>query len=438
LFVIDSPGGRVDYMEKILRSVEKARLEGVRTAAWVEGNAWSAAAIIAIACDRVYMSPTSSLGAAAPIFLTEKGIEMAPEKIVSAMRTQARAMAERTKRPAVIAEAMVDKDVEVLEVRVDAQRRYVSGREWEDLKARSYREGFEAVSERTVNPAGKLLSLSSSQALEVGMADGVAADLEAVLAKEGLAGAEIVPLSLTWSQHLANFLNLPLVSVLLFMLGIAGLYAEFKAPGFGLPGVVGIAALALFFFGRYTVGLAEAHEILLFGAGVILIAVEIFVLPGFGVAGVIGIVLVLAGFFLSSQDFLLPRSPEQEADFRANVAWSVLTILGTAGAIAGLALLLPRSPWMKRLALKAPITQTSQTGSAVMRPDRDLVGLRGSAETLLRPSGKGRFGDLTLDVVTEGDYVEPGTPLVVEKVEGNRIVVAPARTPPAAEGAGER
>jgi membrane-bound serine protease (ClpP class) len=427
LLVVDSPGGRVDYMEKILRSVEKARVAGVRSAAWVEGNAWSAAAIIAIACDRIYMGPTASIGAAAPIFVTEKGIQMADEKFVSAMRTQARAMAERTRRPAVLAEAMVDKDTEVLQVLVDGEKRYVSAGEWEDLRNRSYREGFEATLERTVNPKGKLLSLSASQAVEFSMADGIAGDLDAVLAREGLAGAEVVPLVLTWSQHLANFLNSPVVSILLFILGIAGLYAEFKAPGFGLPGIVGIAALALFFFGRYTVGLAEAHEILLVAAGVALLIVEVFLVPGFGIPGILGIVMILAGFFLSSQDFLVPRTPEQAVDFRWNVIRSALTLLGTAGVIAVLANLLPRSPLFRRLELKAPITETSQTGSADMHLANDLLGRRGFAETMLRPSGKGRFGELTLDVVTEGDYVEPGQAIVVQKLEGNRIVVAAVR-----------
>ncbi|MHC4779510.1 MAG: NfeD family protein, partial [Planctomycetota bacterium] len=362
IIVIDSPGGRVDYTEEILKSLESLRSVGVRSAAWVRGNAWSAAAIIAVACDRIYMNRASSIGAAAPIFMTQEGVQDAGEKFVSALRTEARSNAERSGRPAALAEAMVDKDIEVFEVRVDGERKFLTGVEWRDLKERSYREGFEAVVERTVIEKGKLLSLTASQSLDYGFVNGAASSLDEVLEAEGLPDASVSTFELNWSQGLANFLTLPIVSILLLVLGVGGIYVEVKMPGFGFPGVLGILSLLLFFFGKYAVGLAEIYEILLFFLGVVLIFVEVFVTPGFGVAGVAGMALMLAGLFLSSQDFIVPRSPDQWIMLRDNLTYTVVGLGGAVVMLVFLGTLLPRSPMFKRLALRARITEEAQTG----------------------------------------------------------------------------
>ncbi len=428
LLAIDSPGGRVDYTEEILGALERARTAGIRTVAWIKGNAWSAAAIIATACDRIYVKGNASLGAAQPIFMTGEGVEEAGEKFVSAMRTEARANAERTGRPAALAEAMVDPDTEVYEVLDRGKRKFLTALEWKDLREKSYREGFEVVVESTVIEKGKLLSLTARKALDYGYVDGEAASLDRVLETEGLATAEVIEFELSWSQHLANFLTLPLVSMVLLILGIAGIYVEIKAPGFGVPGILGAACLFLLFFGKYSVGLAEIHEILLFLAGIVLILVEVFVTPGFGVPGIAGAVLIVAGLLLSSQDFVIPATELQQRAFFDNVVRTLLSMGGAVVALVFLGAVLPRTPLFRRLELRAPSLEESQGGSAVQRFDENLEGLAGTAETALRPAGRGLFGARRLDIVTEGDYVEAGTPIRIYHVEGNRIVVVPEET----------
>jgi len=428
LFEIDSPGGAVSSLGDILNDIVRARTAGVRTVAWIRGNAWSAAAILAIACDRVYMNRSSSLGAAQPVFISpvptgDKPINPAGEKMTSAIRTQARSHAENTGRSPALAEAMVDPDVAVYEAIVRGERRFLTETEWEGIQSRSLREGFEAEIVGTVIEKGKILSLSAKQALDVGFADGMAATRDEVLEAEGLSGAELVGGKLTWSQNLANVLTSPLVSMLLLILGIGGIYMEIKAPGFGLPGILGICALFLFFFGKYAVGLAEVHEILIFFAGVVLILVEVFITPGFGVPGVAGILLMVAGLLLASQDFLYPTNEAQWALLRSNAIFTTLSLAGAVVLLLFMGTVLPRSPLFRRMALRAPITETPQTGSAVPDFAEGLVGIQGRAETHLRPSGKGRFEGGVLDVVTQGDFVRAGEMIEVREVEGNRIVV---------------
>jgi membrane-bound serine protease (ClpP class) len=434
LLVIDSPGGQVSYMEQILRAIDRAREAGVRSVAWIRGNAWSAAAIIAIGCDRVYMNKASSIGAAEPILLSPvpadgKAVHPAGEKIVSAMRTQARAVAERTNRPALLAAAMVDADIEVLEVLVDGERRFVSRQEWDRIQEKSYEEGFDAVVERTVIEKGKLLSLSAQQAKDFGFVDGLAGKRSEVLEAEGLEGAEVVVISLSWSQNLANFLTLPLISILLLIIGIGGVYIEIKTPGLGVPGIVGVLSLFLFFFGKYAVGLAEIHEILFFFAGIVLILVEVFVTPGFGIPGIAGIALVLLGLFLSSQDFIIPSDEAEWVELQTNVLQTMFSLGGTVVVLLILGWVLPKSPLFHRLTLRAPITETPLTGSAVQQFKGNLEGLQGRAETHLRPSGKGRFEEQVLDIVTEGGFVDKGERIEIRRVEGNRIVVVSIEPP---------
>jgi membrane-bound serine protease (ClpP class) len=428
LFEIDSPGGAVHLLEDLLKRIGEARSKGVRTIAWVRGNAWSAAAILAIACDRIYMNRSSSMGAALPVFISPvptdgKPANSAGEKHISAIRTEARSYAESAGRSPALAEAMVDPDTVVYAVSVRGERRFVTDKEWEEIENRAFKEGFDATIDATVIEAGKLLSLTASQALEYGFVDGTATALQDVLEAEGLAGAEVMRTTLTWSQVLANFLTAPLVAIVLLIVGVGGIYVEIKAPGFGLPGILGILALFLFFFGKYAVGLAEIYEILLFFTGVGLIAVEVFVTPGFGIPGIAGILLMLAGLLLSSQDFLVPSNQSQWTLFRFNLIYTFISLGGAVVLLVILGTFLPRSPLFRRVALRAPITDTPQTGSAVRPVEGSLVGERGVASTDLRPAGKGAFGDRTLDVVTEGDYIARGARIEIRELEGNRIVV---------------
>jgi membrane-bound serine protease (ClpP class) len=422
---IDTPGGAVLYMEQICRSLDRARDAGCEIVAFVNGNAWSAGAIICAASDKIFMKRISSLGAAQPIYFDGKGIREGSEKIVSAMRAEARAYAQKTGRPAALVEAMVDPDLEVLEVRTPEGRKFLSRAKYDDELARAYREGFDLTTVGTVVEKGKLLSLSATEAEEYGFIQGVVGNLSEALDAAGLGNAEVRHLRLNWAQGLANFLSSPGVSTILFILGVIGIYVEFKTPGFGLPGIGGIILLGLFFFGKYAVGLAEVYEILIFAAGVLLIFLEIFVIPGFGLPGILGILFVIAGLFLASQDFIVPENKGDFSALKENLFFTTLSLAGTIGCALALGYVLPKTPFLRRMVLAAPGAGTAAGGPAAAERD-SLVGKVGVSVTVLRPSGKGRIGEKLIDVVTEGDFVDEGAWVRVVKVEGNRVVVRPA------------
>jgi membrane-bound serine protease (ClpP class) len=196
-----------------------------------------------------------------------------------------------------------------------------------------------------------------------------------------------------------------------------GIIIEIRTPGFGVPGALGITSLTLFFWGHWLVQLAGWEELLLFGSGLVLLVVEIFVTPGFGVAGALGIAALLGGLSLSlfgagaSWEFILKAA--------GRVVFSLLLAL-----VASLALLrfLPRLPFGRRLILETGLLAGAEGGSAPER-DRNWLGKSGTAVSPLRPAGIAEIEGERVDVVSEGDLIEAGVPIVVTRVDGNRIVV---------------
>jgi len=230
-----------------------------------------------------------------------------------------------------------------------------------------------------------------------------------------------------WLASVAAFFREPLVQVLLIMIGIAGLILELKMPGTGFPGVIAAVCFVLFFWAHSFVGEFTMLAVFLFLLGLVLIGLEIFVFPGFGVTGISGIILVVASLVLVT----LERMPETSQDW-VNLGATVTTLgVSLVAAIVGacvLAWYLPHIPYASRLVLQPP-------GESEHDEDRDafggrpeeaaaaLLGAIGVAATTLRPAGKARFGDDYLDVIAEGDYVNPGSRVQVIEIEGNRIVV---------------
>ena len=241
--------------------------------------------------------------------------------------------------------------------------------------------------------------------------------LEEVLQQLGLSGAEVRRASPNWAENLVRFLTHPIVSSLLITIGMLGIIIEIRTPGFGVPGALGIASLALFFWGHWLVQLAGWEEILLVISGVVLLAVEIFVIPGFGVAGVLGIAALLSGLSLSligggaTWDFIVKAV--------GRVVFSLLLAL-----LGSLVLLrfLSRLPFGKRLILETGLA----VGEGYASPpdtDKEWLGKSGIAVSPLRPSGIADVGGERGDVVSDGEFIEAGAPIVVARVDGNRIVV---------------
>jgi membrane-bound serine protease (ClpP class) len=230
---------------------------------------------------------------------------------------------------------------------------------------------------------------------------------------------------MSWAEHLVRFLTDPVVGGLLMMFGMAGIGIELYHPGVGLPGAVGVICLGLFFFGHFMTHLAGIEEVVLIGIGVVLMALEIFVIPGFGAAGIAGIALLAVGLLLAMLGLDLDVSLETGA------IWIALLRVGASLGLAamvflGFLYLFPQSRLANRLVLQEQVGGKSGT-SAAAAPDEQIavVGMIGKALGDLRPAGIIDIDGLRVDVVTEGDYVTKGTRVQVLEIKGNRVVVRP-------------
>jgi membrane-bound serine protease (ClpP class) len=374
---LETPGGRVDAAQRIVNAVEDADLP---VYAFVNRRAFSAGAMIALAADAIYMRPGGVMGAATPV--TGEG-EKAPEKIVSAMRSEMRALAERRGLDPRVAEAMVDESIEV-----------------------------EGVVER-----GRLLSLTTEEAEDLGYARS-ADDLADVLRQAGVQVDRVVDSEINWAEGVVRFLTHPIVSPFLLSLGFLGLLVEIKTPTFGLAGGAGVVSLALFFGGHYLVGLAGWEELILMGAGVLLLLVEAFVVPGFGVFGLLGIGGVLAGIYLSLVGSLSTLADYSQA--AVVLSASILLMLVSAWVLVRT---LPRNSRLKRSGILLGEDTGRDVGYLSARVRSELVGKTGVALTDLRPAGTGRFDDERVDIVAEEGWLEAGTPIRITRSEGYRHVV---------------
>jgi membrane-bound serine protease (ClpP class) len=379
---INTFGGRVDAAVLIRDALLNARIP---TVAFINKRAISAGALISLAAEKIVIAQGGTIGAAMPVQVGQPGAPAQPveEKTVSYVRKEFRATAQARKRPPLIAEAMVDPDVEIA----------------------------------GLIQKGKLLTLTTEEALKHKVADFRADTLEDVLKQLGLAGGEVRNVSPNWAENLVRFLTHPVVSSLLITIGMLGIILEMRTPGFGLPGGLGITSLALFFWGHWLVQLAGWEELLLVGSGLVLLAVEIFVTPGFGLAGVLGIAALLSGLSLSligggaTWDFILKAV--------GRVIFSLL--LAVVGSLV-LLRFLPRLPFGKRLILETGLA----AGEGYASPpdaDKQWLGKGGIAVSPLRPSGIADVEGERVDVVSDGEFIEAGAQIVVSRVDGNRIVV---------------
>jgi membrane-bound serine protease (ClpP class) len=376
---IETPGGRVDAAQRITTAV---RNTSVPVYAFVNMHAHSAGAMIALSANEIYMRPGSVIGAATPV--TGEG-ETAPEKIVSAMRAEMRALAETRGLDPRIAEAMVDPQIEI--------------------------EGVIA--------AGQLLTLTAAEAGRVGYAREVE-DWDALVQELGFAGAPIHTAETNWAERVVRFLTHPMVAPMLLSLGFLGLIIEVKTAGFGIAGLIGATALTAFFGSHLLLGLAGWEELILLGTGITLLAVEMFVLPGFGIAGIIGVLAILAAFYLSMVSHMATS-----ADYAQ--AFGVLSLSLIVVIVAGWALLrhLGRSRAAGSSGLILPDATSRETGYLSAAVRAELVGTVGVALTDLRPAGAGRFGAERVDVVSDANWIEAGTKIRIVRSDGYRHVVEP-------------
>ncbi len=388
---IDTFGGRVDAATEMRNALLQS---DVTTIAFINTKAISAGALISLACDTIIMHSGATMGATTVVDVQSN---KAGEKAQSYMREEMAATAEANHRNPDIAMAMVDEslDIDTL-VSGTGDTLFI-----DDIKG--------AV-------AGKLVTLRTSTALKYGMADYEMDTMDEVFEHYGFSPEDRHSVAPTWSEGIVRFLTDPIVSSLLMTIGFLGIIFELQSPGWGIPGSVGLLALALFFSTSIIADLASMTDLLILLLGLALLGIEAFVIPGFGVMGILGIIVLVFGLF----SLLIPEMPTQADINRALVG---LTI-SLAGGIAALVILIrgmSHSKIWQKISLSTSEVQHEGYSSSLGL--EELIGQQGVALTKLRPAGTADFEGRRVDVVTLGDYINQGESIEVLRVDGNRIIV---------------
>lgn len=352
---------------------------------FINSDAASAGALISIACDSIYMSPGASIGAATVV---ESSGERAPDKYQSYMRSIMRSTAEENGRNPHIAEAMVDEKMAI----------------------------------DTITQAGQVITFSTSEAIKYGYCEGKVESIEEILKKNQVENYEIEYFKLSGSEKIIAFFLNPFISGILILIIIGGIYFELQTPGVGFPGLAALTALILYLVPYYLNGLAENWEVIALFIGVALLAIEIFVIPGFGVAGVSGIALIVLSLILImlNNDFFNFRFVPMKEILYASAA-------AIGGAAGGIALLfiggsrIANSRFFKSVALTESQLRTEGYTSSFIK--ERMIGKRGTAHTVLRPSGKIMIDGEIFDAYTRGEYIEKGQEIEVVSDEGTSLQV---------------
>ena len=399
---METNGGRIDTTKEIISILDK--FPG-RTITYVNRTAFSAGAFIAVSTQEIYMAPQSVIGAAAPIMLAPGGsVEAMPDtverKMTSAVRAMVRTSAEKNHHNIEVVEAMIDK---THELKIDGE---------------------------VLNEKGQILTLTNVQAekeygnppkplLSLGTYD----SLDALLKHLDLANAQRVDVKATGAEKVGSFLQA--ISPILLIIGIIGIYIEFKTPGFGLPGIVGITAFTIYFLGGYIAGLSGIEWLAIFILGLALLFLELLVFPGTLALGVTGAVLMVISLVMALVD-VYPGMPTIPTLPQLQMPLQTLGIaaVGSAVAVLALARVLPETPIFRRLVSTTASGEVSTVAAEAARTSR--VGQVGVAISQLRPGGKAQFGDDIIDVMTQGELLAKGTRVRIIRHSSTEAVVEPA------------
>jgi membrane-bound serine protease (ClpP class) len=417
IFEIDTFGGRVDSALEIVDAL--LTVDKDISVSYVKTKAISAGALISLASGRLYMRKGTTIGDCAPIVYSKEGAKEVGEKFQSPLRAKFRALAKRNGFSERMAESMVSKDKEIVQVVKDNKPYYFGKDEFNEMPEE---KRAEYKSLKTVVKKGELLTMDDIEAKRFSFSKASVADIDELFSLLKIEKSDVIRITQTWSEIIAGYLIA--ISPILMMIGLAGIYLEFKTPGFGIPGTIGVICLGLALSSQYMAGLASYTELLIILAGVIFIAVEIFVIPGFGVAGILGIVLIFTGMVLALQGFTLP-DPELpwELDIFIHNIISVLAICTFSMLLSILAFryLLPHIP----IAGRGPfLNATLKNSHADSFESMGInIGDKGVALSLLRPSGKADFNGNRVDVLSQSEYINKGEMIEVIELTKNKIIV---------------
>tara|TARA_B100000579_G_C22811976_1_gene845749 strand:- start:616 stop:1953 length:1338 start_codon:yes stop_codon:yes gene_type:complete len=355
---------------------------------WINKDAASAGALISIACDSIYMSSGASIGAATVV--TGDGTQ-APDKYQSYMRSIMRSTAEAKGRDPKIAEAMVDEDISV----------------------------------DSVSMEGKVITFSTKEAMKYGFCDAELNSVEEILDRQKLENYEIIKFEIGSAESIISFFLNPIVSSILILLILGGLYFELQTPGVGFPIMASITALILYLVPYYLNGVAENWEIILFFTGIVLIVIEVFVLPGFGVFGVMGLftsigslILIMLNNDLFDFTFVLSKDLVNSSLSVLISVFSFLLLIIFGGVK------ITDTKAFKKIALEQ--TQEKSKGFISQKYSDDLVGMKGKSFSVLRPSGKVTIEDKIYDASTSGEFIEKNKIITVISNEGSSLKVKKA------------
>jgi membrane-bound serine protease (ClpP class) len=385
LIQMDTYGGAVldaDSIRHLIMNYDKP------TFTFINKNAGSAGALISIATDKIYMAKGATIGAAT-VVNGQDGTK-APDKYQSYMRGKMRATAEAKGRDPKIAEGMVDEDIEI--------------------------DG--------ITPKGEVITFSTSEAIKYGFAEAEVSSIDEILKLNDLSEAEITQYELSSIEKIIRFFMNPVLSSVLILIMLGGIYFELQSPGVGFPILASLVAGSLYFTPYYLNGVAVYWEIILFGVGLLLIAAEVFIIPGFGIAGIAGIVITVGSLMLA-----MLENDGFSFDFVPVVEILNAFLVSFSGLIGFFIILLTfghkiaDSPLFSKMVLQnesKPILFTGESFTATSIP---LIGKSGVAYTVLRPSGKVELGGEIYNAVSTGDYISAGEPVVVVDQSGHNLRV---------------
>ncbi len=391
IFDINTFGGRVDAATQIKDAILGA---DILTIAFINRRAISAGALISLSCEKIYMTGGGLIGAATAVDMTGK---KGSEKVISFMREEMASTAEKRGRSKEIARGMVDEELTFTHLVIGGDSIKV-----DDIEGRK---------------DGKLISLTTEQALKYKIADGTAENMEALLDSLGYSSFKTIETTENWSEAIVRFLTNPVVASLLTTFGFLGILFELQSPGWGVPGFVGLACLILSLSASYIAQLATMSDMLFVLTGLALILLEVLVIPGFGIAGLGGIGLMIYGLYL----LLLPDIPVGEEVLGQAMDGFLIGLVGAVIGLVLLAKLMIKTKFWEQLT--APDTQKKEDGYSNTLGWESLQGETGIADTDLHPSGWVRVKDQRIFVVSEGEFIEEGKEIKILSVDGNRVLV---------------
>jgi membrane-bound ClpP family serine protease len=411
---IDSAGGDLEECKDLASVLADLDPDEVQTVAYVPVEASGGAALVALACNQLVMQPEAHLGGKGTVAIDRKTLEAARGPLQNLA----------SKNPShswSLMAAMIDPGVELFSFQNSntGEVRYLSNEERNALPDKNdWKQGVR------IKAAGEPLRLSSKRAQELEIATHVVVSADEFKQIYGFTN-DVRTAEPNWALELVEALSSPALAVLLLVIGFVGIYIELHAPGTGVGGFVAALAFLLFFWSNFLHGTAGWLEVLLFVGGVFCVLLEVLVIPGFGIFGLGGGAMMLIALVLASQTFVLPRTESQLAELRHSltiVAAAMVLVISTSIALRRY---LPNAPVFRTLLL-APTPEEDLVDLDYRESLVDfshLVGESGVASTNLMPSGKADFNGELVDVIADGLPIDRGTPVVVVKTRGNRVVV---------------